>query len=48
MQAIDKQSDRELWNPAIHWLLNMAPAELGAKGTLASTAPQLRTTMKEV
>ncbi|HWH39003.1 MAG TPA: hypothetical protein VNU21_04140, partial [Usitatibacter sp.] len=41
MQAIDKQSDRELWNPAIHWLLNMAPAELGAKGTLASTINSL-------
>ena len=34
MQAFDKQSDRELWDPRINWLLNIAPAELGSKGTL--------------
>lgn len=34
MHTPDKQSDRELWNPLIDWFLNVAPSELGAKGTL--------------
>jgi len=41
MQAIDKQSDRELWNPAIHWWLHFAAAELGMKGTLGGTISAL-------
>lgn len=41
MDQQTRELDRELWNPAIHWLLNVAPAELGAKGTLGSTISAL-------
>lgn len=41
MDQSTRESDRELWNPAIHWLLNISPAELGAKGTLGSTISAL-------
>lgn len=34
-EAVDR--DRELWNPRIHWLLCMCPAELGERSGLAGT-----------
>lgn len=37
MDQQSRESDRELWNLAINWLLNVAPGELGAKGTLGGT-----------
>jgi hypothetical protein len=37
MDQQTRESDRELWNPAINWLLNVAPGELGEKGTLGGT-----------
>lgn len=36
-----RELGRELWNPKIHWLLNLSPAELGARGTLAGTIATL-------
>lgn len=35
------QRDRELYDPNIDWLLNVAPSELGASGTLAGTISSL-------
>jgi hypothetical protein len=35
------ERDRELWNPAIHWLLNVSGEELGAKGNLGGVVHQI-------
>lgn len=41
MRNLDQQRDSELWRGEIHWFLNVAPAELGAKGTLGGTVSVL-------
>lgn len=41
LSARETERDRELYNPAIHWFLNIAPAELGSKGTLGGTISTL-------
>lgn len=41
MDQANRELDRELWNPAIDWLLNVAPVELGATGTLESVIAAL-------